>query len=82
MFKLKYGLQQFLRKMNKNIFLILTVLFTLLFIILVTIGSYLLSIQNKQFAIAMFLFAFGSVFGQFICLAMYIKERTQIRKNN
>ncbi|WP_368492002.1 NGO_0222 family membrane protein, partial [Campylobacter showae] len=54
---------------KRRTFLILTVLFTLLFIALVTLGAYLLSIQSKQFAVAAFLFAFGAVFGQVGSLA-------------
>ncbi|WP_455022654.1 NGO_0222 family membrane protein, partial [Neisseria elongata] len=42
---------------KRRTFLILTALFTLLFIALVTLGAYLLSIQSKQFAVAAFLFA-------------------------
>ncbi|EGY63536.1 NGO_0222 family membrane protein, partial [Neisseria sp. GT4A_CT1] len=49
---------------KRRTFLILTILFTLLFIALVTLGAYLLSIQSKQFAVAAFLFAFGAVFAQ------------------
>lgn len=64
--------------MNKRrTFLILTVLFTLLFIALVTLGAYLLSIQSKQFAVAAFLFAFGAVFGQVACLALYIRHKAR-----
>lgn len=55
-------------------YLLLTTLFTLLFIALVTAGSYLLSIQSKQFGIAAFLFAFGAVTGQMIFLALFLRE--------
>ena len=67
---------------KRRTFLILTVLFTLLFIALVTLGEYLLSIQSKQFAVAAFLFAFGAVFGQVGSLALYIrhKARAQIMR--
>ena len=58
-------------------FLLLTILFTLLFIVLVTIGSYLFSIQSKQFAVASFLFAFGAVFGQITCLALFLREHAR-----
>ncbi len=58
-------------------FLLLTILFTLLFIVLITIGSYLLSIQSKQFAVASFLFAFGAVFGQITCLALFLREHAR-----
>ena len=67
---------------KRRTFLILTILFTLLFIALVTLGAYLLSIQSKQFAVAAFLFAFGAVFGQVGSLALYIrhKARAQIMR--
>lgn len=58
-------------------FLILTILFTLLFIALITAGSYLLSLKTqpeKQFGVATFLFAFAAAFGQMGCLAMYIRQ--------
>ena len=61
---------------KRRTFLILTVLFTLLFIALVTLGAYLLSIQSKQFA-------FGAVFAQIGSLALYIrhKARAQIMRS-
>ena len=67
---------------KRRTFLILTVLFTLLFIALVTLGADLLSIQSKQFAVAAFLFAFGAVFAQIGSLALYIrhKARAQIMR--
>ena len=67
---------------KRRTFLILTILFTLLFIALVTLGVYLLSIQSKQFAVAAFLFAFGAVFAQIGSLALYIrhKARAQIMR--
>ena len=68
---------------KRRTFLILTVLFTLLFIALVTLGAYLLSIQSKQVAVAAFLFAFGAVFAQIGSLALYIrhKARAQIMRS-
>lgn len=48
--------------------------FTLLFMALVLLGSWLLSIESKQFAVASFLFAFAAVFGQIACLALYIRQ--------
>ena len=67
---------------KRRTFLILTALFTLLFIALVTLGAYLRSIHRKQFAVAAFLFAFGAVFGQVGSLALYIrhKARAQIMR--
>lgn len=47
--------------------------FTVLFMALVLLGSWLLSIQSKQFAVAAFLFAFAAVFGQIACLALYAR---------
>ena len=67
---------------RQKIYLLLTALFTLIFIGLIMLGGYLLSIQSKQFAVAAFLFAFGAVFGQVGSLALYIrhKARTQIMR--
>ena len=44
-------------------YLILTILFSLLFIALLLTGSYLVHIGSKQFGVAAFLFAFGAVMG-------------------
>lgn len=62
---------------KRKTLLILILLFTLLFIVLITTGSYLISLRTqpeKQFGIAAFLFAFGAVFGQVGCLALYIRQ--------
>lgn len=62
---------------KRQAFLILTVLFSLLFIVLLLVGSYLISLgtlPHKQFGIAAFLFAFASVMAKFGCLAMYIRH--------
>lgn len=59
---------------KRHAFLLLTILFTLLFITLITLGSYLLSINSRQFGIAAFLFAFGAVFGQIASLALFLRE--------
>ena len=62
---------------NKKTFLILTMLFSLLFIALIALGSHWLSLKTqpeKQFGIAAFLFAFAAAFGQIGCLAMYIRQ--------
>lgn len=58
---------------KRKAYLLLTLLFSLLFVALITAGSYLLSVQSKQFGIAAFLFAFGAAFGQIACLALYIR---------
>ncbi|QEY25828.1 NGO_0222 family membrane protein [Neisseria zalophi] len=58
----------------RKIFLLGIAFFTLLFMALVLLGSWLLHIGSKQFAIASFLFAFGAVFGQVACLALYIRQ--------
>lgn len=62
---------------KRKTFLILIILFSLLFVALITLGSYWLSLKTlpeKQFGIAAFLFAFAAAFGQIGCLAMYIRE--------
>lgn len=64
---------------KRHSFLLLTLLFTLLFIGLVTAGSYLLSVESRQFAIAAFLFAFGAVFGQIASLAFFLRETARNR---
>lgn len=62
--------------MNKQrAFLLLTVLFTLLFMVLVAIGVHLLSVHNRPFAVAAFLFSFAAVMGQICCLALYLRAR-------
>ncbi|WP_373747027.1 NGO_0222 family membrane protein [Neisseria dentiae] len=48
--------------------------FTVLFMALVLLGSWLLSVESKQFAVAAFLFAFAAVFGQIACLALYARQ--------
>lgn len=58
---------------RRQAFLVLTILFSLLFIALIAAGSYLLSIQSKQFGVTAFLFAFGAAFGQIASLAMYVR---------
>lgn len=62
---------------KRKTYLILVILFSLLFVALITLGSYWLSLKTlpeKQFGIAAFLFAFAAAFGQIGCLAMYIRE--------
>ena len=68
---------------RQKTYLLLTALFTLIFIGLIMFGGYLLSIQSKQFAVAAFLFAFGAVFAQIGSLALYIrhKARAQIMRS-
>lgn len=63
---------------TRKIYLLSIVLFTLLFMLLVLLGGYLLSIGSKQFAVAAFLFAFAAVFGQIACLALYIRHKAQL----
>ena len=58
---------------KRRAFLTLVILFSLLFIALIAAGSYLLSIQSKQFGVAALLFAFAAAFGQIASLAMYIR---------
>ena len=63
--------------MTQKTYLLGTALFTLIFMMLIIFGSYLLSIHSKQYAVASFLFAFASVFGQIICLALYIRNKAR-----
>ncbi|MCG7656451.1 NGO_0222 family membrane protein [Wielerella bovis] len=61
---------------KRNVFLTLTLLFSLLFIALITAGSYLISLKTqpeKQFGIAAFLFAFASALGQMGSFALFIR---------
>lgn len=58
----------------RKIYLLGIALFTLLFMALILLGSWLLSVGSKQFAVAAFLFAFAAVFGQIACLALYIRQ--------
>ena len=62
---------------RQKTYLLLTALFTLIFIALIMLGGYLLSIQSKQFAVAAFLFAFGAVFAQIGSLALYIRHKAR-----
>ncbi|WP_373755346.1 NGO_0222 family membrane protein [Neisseria sp.] len=64
---------------NRKTLLLAVVFFTLLFMALILLGSYLLSVGSKQFAVAAFLFAFGAVFGQIACLALYLRAAAQYR---
>ncbi|MBF0804097.1 MULTISPECIES: NGO_0222 family membrane protein [Neisseria] len=58
----------------RKTYLLGTAFSTVLFMALVLLGSWLLSIGSKQFAVAAFLFAFAAVFGQIACLALYIRQ--------
>lgn len=64
---------------RQKTYLLLTALFTLIFIALIMLGGYLLSIQSKQFAVAAFLFAFGAVFGQVACLGLFVREHARAK---
>ena len=59
---------------KRKTYLIGIALFTLLFMALILAGSWLLSHESRQYAVACFLFAFGAVFGQIGCLALYARE--------
>lgn len=63
----------------RRTFLLLTVLFSLLFVCLIAAGSYLISVGSRAFGIAAFLFAFAAAFGQIGCLAMYLRIIAQSR---
>lgn len=58
---------------RQEAYLVLTALFTLMFIVLILSGTYLLSIHSKQFAVAASLFVFAAVFVQIGSLALYIR---------
>lgn len=62
---------------RRKAYLLLTLLFTLLFVTLITLGSYLLSVNNKLFGIAVFLFSFVTVLGQICCLALFLREHSR-----
>ncbi len=62
---------------RQKAYLLLTALFTLMFIVLILLGAYLLSIHSKQFAVAAFLFAFAAVFAQIGSLALYIRHKAR-----
>lgn len=62
---------------KRKTFLVLTLLFSLLFIVMIAVGSHLLSLKTlpeKQFGIAAFLFAFAAAMGQIVCLALYLRQ--------
>lgn len=64
---------------RRKTYLLCIVFFTLLFMALVLLGSYLLSVGSKQFAVAAFLFAFAAVFGQIAGLALYIRLKARMQ---
>lgn len=66
--------------MNRHkTYLLATAFFTLLFMALVLLGSYLLSVGSRQFAVAAFLFAFAAVFGQIASLALYLRSKARLQ---
>lgn len=64
---------------TRKIYLLCIILFTLIFMALVLLGSYLLSIGSKQFAVAAFLFAFGAIFAQIASLALYLRQKARMQ---
>ncbi len=64
---------------KRKTYLIGIVLFTLLFMALMLAGSWLLSADSRQYAVACFLFAFGAVFGQIACLALYLRQKAMMQ---
>lgn len=63
----------------RKIYLLCIVLSTLIFMALVVLGSYLLTVGSKQYAVASFLFAFAAVFAQIAFLALYLREKARAR---
>ena len=64
---------------RRRALLLLVILFTLLFAALIAAGSYLLSANSRQYAVATFLFAFAAVYGQIAALALYIRSLARSR---
>ncbi|PSJ81085.1 NGO_0222 family membrane protein [Neisseria iguanae] len=64
---------------QRRAYLFCIIFLTLLFMALVLLGSYLLSIGNKQFAVAAFLFTFAAIFCQIASLALYLRLKTKVQ---
>ena len=64
---------------RRRALLLLVILFTLLFAALIAAGSYLLSANSRQYAVAAFLVAFAAAFGQIAALALYIRSLARSR---
>lgn len=58
-------------------YLLLIASFTLMFIGLVALGGHFWAAAQKGLALALFLLAFASVFGQMASLALYLRQRAQ-----
>lgn len=63
----------------RKIYLLSIAFFTLLFMALVLLGGYLLSIHSRQYAVAAFLFAFAAIFGQIASLALYLRLKARLQ---
>lgn len=59
---------------RRRAYLVLTLLFSLLFIALVALASYSLSVQQRAVGVAVFLFAFAAALGQMACLGLYVRS--------
>lgn len=66
---------------RRRAFLLLTLLFSLLFVCLIAAGSHLISVNSRAFGIAAFLFAFAAAMGQIGSLAMYVRCLARDRLN-
>lgn len=64
---------------RRQTYLLAIAAFTLAFMLLVLLGSYLLATGSKAFAVASFLFAFAALFGQIGSLALYAKSQAARR---
>lgn len=64
---------------KSQLYLLLIASFSLLFIGLMGLGSYFWAQHNRGVALAFFLFAFASVFGQMGALALYLRQRARLR---
>ncbi|MCF7521324.1 hypothetical protein L4G92_04580 [Neisseria sp. ZJ106] len=62
---------------RRRIYLLCIIFFTLLFMALILLGSYLLAHGEKAYAVAAFLFSFAAVFGQIAALALYARRPPQ-----
>lgn len=62
-----------------KLYLLLIASFSLMFIGLVALGSHFWAQANKGVALACFLLAFASVFGQMGSLALFLRQRLRMQ---